>query len=146
MKVQLNDCRWRKEFPERPSKTLPLNLAKMHQLTTRYLAKDPTSCDTANPRCTGPFSKSPPTLATPKITFPGVSVFYGREAEGRLRSSSSLWDLLSKPMMRGGVETTSLHPRRLNVMLSHEPVAFPAAHQSKILLPVTGGPHEGGRR
>lgn len=72
--------------PPAPSKTLPLNLAKTHQLT-RYLAKDATSCDVSNPKRTGPFSKSPPMLPTPKIIFPGVSVFCGREAEGRLRAT-----------------------------------------------------------
>lgn len=75
--------------PRAPSKTVPLNLTKLQQLST-YLVKDVTSCDVqeANPRWTGPFSMSPPTLVTPKIIFPGGSVFYGKEAEGRLRAAS----------------------------------------------------------
>lgn len=93
--------------PPASSKTLPLNLAKMYQLT-RDLAKDATSCDVlvANPRCTGSLPKSPPVLATPKFIFPGASVFYGREAEGRLRAAppcgtfwaSLWWEGLRQPL------------------------------------------------
>lgn len=41
-----------------------------------------------------------------------------------------------------GIETTSLHPRRLDVMLNQELVASPGAYQSQVFLPVASGPHK----
>lgn len=110
----------------------------MHQLT-RYLAKDATSCDVlvANPRCTGPFPRSPPTLATPKIIFPGVSLFCGREAEDRLRAALPCGTFWASPWWERGwddlfaPQKTQCHaqPQASGLPSCSSKQDFPACHR-----------------
>lgn len=126
--------------PRAPSRTVPLNPAKLQQLSPRW-AEDAVVSGRLIPEGQGLFPRAPLCCSPPKSSFRGGL----SSTEGKLKAGYEQL-LLVGPSQQAheerGHETTSSHPRRLSVTLSHEPVAFPVAHQSKIFPPVTRGPHK----